>query len=112
MSGDAERSGLEARLFEVAAQYDSVQAQLASPEVTSDPDAIRRLGRELSRLEPVVAAFRRLEETRRELAGARELRDVGDGDGEMRAMASDEVDRLTGEEDRLLDELTRTTTAT
>jgi peptide chain release factor 1 len=105
VSGDAERSGLDARLFEVAAQYDAVQAQLAKPEVTSDPDAIRRLGQELSRLEPVVAAFRSLEETRRELAGARELRDVGDGDAEMRAMASDEVDRLTGEEERLLEEL-------
>jgi len=105
MSGDTERSGLEARLADVAAQYDTIQSQLASPEVTSDPDAIRRLGRELARLEPVVAAFRSLEDTRRELAGARELRDAGDGDADLRAMASDEVDRLTGQEERLLDDL-------
>ena len=105
MSADADRSGLDARLTEVAGQYDALQTQLASPEVTSDPDAIRRLGKELARLEPVVAAFRSLESTRAELAGARELRDTGDGDPELRQMASDEVDRLTAEEHRLLDEL-------
>src|SRR5262245_8540817 len=105
MSADADRSGLDARLAEVAGQYDTLQTQLATPEVTSDPDAIRRLGKELARLEPVVATFRSLEATRSELAGARELRDTGNGDAELRQMASDEVDRLTGEEQRLLDEL-------
>src|SRR5262245_55083991 len=105
MSGDADRTGLDARLTEVAAQYDDLQAQLARPEVTSDPDAIRRLGQELARLEPVVAAFRALETTRAELAGARELRDAGDGDAEMKAMASEEIDRLSAEEERLLGEL-------
>ncbi len=105
MSGAADRSGLDARLDEVAAQYDAVQGQLATPEVTSDPDAIRRLGQELARLEPVVEAFRALEATRHELAGARELRDAGDGDAEMKAMASDEIERLTADEERLLDQL-------
>jgi peptide chain release factor 1 len=105
MSGDADRTGLDARLADVAVQYDAVQSQLGTPEVTSDPDAIRRLGQELARLEPVVEAFRRLEATRRELAGARELRDVGDGDAAMHDMASDEVERLTAEESRLLEEL-------
>jgi peptide chain release factor 1 len=105
VSGDDDRSGLDARLAEVAAQYDRVQAQLATPEVTSDPDAIRRLGQELARLEPVVAAFRSLEGTRHELAGARELRDASDGDADLRAMATEEVDRLTAAEGRLLDEM-------
>ena len=91
-----------------------------SPRTSTDPDAIRRLGRELARLEPVVAAFRRLQATREELAGARELRDAGDGDEELKAMAADEITRLTADEARLIDELqgapaaraTRTTTAT
>jgi peptide chain release factor 1 len=96
---------LDARLNEVARQYDDVQAELALPETVSDPDAIRRLGRELARLEPVVAAFRRLQATRDELAGARELRDAHDGDDELHQMAVDEVTRLTADETTLLDEL-------
>jgi peptide chain release factor 1 len=98
-------SDLDAKLTEIAAQYDDLQAQLARPEVTSDPNEIRRLGRELARLQPTVDAFRTLQATRDELAGARELRDGGDGDDELRAMARDEIGRLEGDEARLLEEL-------
>ena len=71
-------SDLDAKLAEIAAQYDDLQADLARPEVTADPNEIRRLGRELARLEPTVAAFRTLTATRDELSGARELRDASD----------------------------------
>ena len=105
MSGDADRTGLDARLREVVTQYEDVQAQLSTPEVARDPDQLRTLGRELSRLEPVVQAFQALEATRAELAGAREMRDGADADPEMRTMVADEIDRLTAEETRLLEEL-------
>jgi peptide chain release factor 1 len=105
MSGVADRTGLDARLREVVSQYEDVQAKLATPEVSRDPDQLRTLGRELSRLEPVVQAFQSLEATRAELAGARELRETGDADPEMKAMVADEISRLTAEEDRLLEEM-------
>jgi peptide chain release factor 1 len=105
MSGDADRTGLDARLRDVVSQYDDVQAKLSTPEVSRDPDQLRTLGRELSRLEPVVAAFQKLEATRSELAGARELRETGDADPEMKAMVADEIARLTADEDRLLEDL-------
>jgi protein subunit release factor A len=98
-------SDLDARLADVARQYDDLQAELALPENSSDPDSIKRLGKEMARLEPVVAAFRRLEATRDELAGARELRDGSDGDDELRSMAEDEMTRLGSDESRLIDEL-------
>jgi peptide chain release factor 1 len=97
-------SDLDATLTDVARQYDDLQAELAQPETSRDPNAIRRLGKELARLEPTVAAFRRLQATRAELAGAREVRD-GEADEEMRAMARDEIQRLEADEARLLDEL-------
>jgi peptide chain release factor 1 len=105
MSGDADRTGLDARLRDVVSQYDDVQAKLATPEVSRDPDQLRTLGRELSRLEPVVAAFQSLEATRGELAGAREMRESGDADPEMKSMIADEIARLTADEDRLLEDL-------
>ena len=101
MSGPVD---LDARLAEVARQYDDVAAELSRPETSTDPDAIRRLGREISRLEPVVAAYRELLAVRVELAGAREMRDA-EADGELQAMAREEIDRLEAEETRILEEL-------
>ena len=97
-------TGLDAKLAEVADQYDDLQARFSLPETTSDPDAMRYLGRELARLEPVVAAYRQLEEARRELSGAREMRDA-ESDDELRQMARDEIDRLEALEERLLADL-------
>ncbi|MHB8398248.1 MAG: peptide chain release factor 1 [Candidatus Limnocylindrales bacterium] len=97
-------SGIDAKLADLAAQYDAVNAELADPATLADTNALRRLGREAARLEPVVAAYRALEATRRELAGARELRDGGPDD-ELRAMARDEVDRLSADETRQIEEL-------
>jgi peptide chain release factor 1 len=98
-------SDLDAKLAEVARQYDDLQAEVARPETSMDPSAIRRLGQELARLEPVVAAYRRLESTRAELAGARELRDSAEADEELRGMARDEISRLETDETRLVEEL-------
>ena len=95
---------IDAKLVEVARQYDDVQAELSRPEVSFDPDALRRLGKELARLEPVVEAFRRLQDVRSQLEGARELRDV-EPDEELHAMAKDEVAELEAQEARLVDEL-------
>ena len=95
---------LDAKLDEVARQYDELNAELMRPETSSDPDALKRLGRELARLEPVVEAYRRLQATRQELAGARELRDA-ESDEELRAMAREEVTELEQREATLLSEL-------
>ena len=85
---------LDAKLAEVAHQYDEIQADLARPETSTNPAEIRRLGQELSRLEPVVEAFRRLQATRAELTGARDVRESTDADDELRTMARDEIERL------------------
>ena len=95
---------LDAKLVEVSRQYDSLQAQLADPANSSEPNAIRRLGKEMARLEPVVDTFRQLQATRRELAGAREMRDK-EADEELRSMARDEVTRLEADEARQVDNL-------
>ena len=96
--------GLDAKLEELALQYDDVSAQLATPEVHADPNALRRLGRELSRLEPVVAAYRELTDVREQLAGARHMRDA-DQDDEVKAMAREEIATLEARETQLIDNL-------
>jgi peptide chain release factor 1 len=98
-------SDLDAKLAEIARSYDDLQVELSRPETSTDPAAIRRLGQEMARLQPVVDAYRRLEATRTELAGARHLRDASDADDELKAMAREEIDRLEADETRLIEEL-------
>jgi peptide chain release factor 1 len=96
--------GLDAKLDDLARQYDDVSAQLATPEILSDPNALRRLGRELARLEPVVAAYRELGDVRSQLDGARHMRD-GEPDEELKALAREEIGELEARETALLDDL-------
>jgi peptide chain release factor 1 len=95
---------LDDRLADLAEQARSIQEQLARPEVANDPEALRRLGRDLARLGPLVAAWDRLREVRRELDDARSLRD-GEPDGELREMAKEEIRRLENAEATLVEEL-------
>jgi peptide chain release factor 1 len=95
---------LDAKLDEVARQYDAINAELAKPETSRDLEALKRLGKERARLEPAVEAYRRLQKTRIELAGAHQLRDT-ETDDEMRQMAQGEIERLVSEEAALLDKL-------
>jgi peptide chain release factor 1 len=95
---------LDQKLQGLVAQYEALQHELAQPATSADPDALRRLGREAARLQPVVEAFRWLEAIREELAGAREMRDAED-DEELRALAREEIDRLEAAEVEALERL-------
>jgi peptide chain release factor 1 len=96
--------GLDQKLRALVAQYDELHDEISRPENAADRDALRRLGREIARLEPVVEAYRHLEATRAELAGVREMRD-GEPDEELRALAREEIERLEAAEAAALDEL-------
>jgi peptide chain release factor 1 len=97
-------TSLDAKLAGLARQYDAVAAQLATPDVLGDPAKLRTLGREMARLEPVVAAFRELSEVRDQLAGARQMRD-SETDDELKAMAREEIEALETRETALVDDL-------
>ena len=68
-SGDA---GTD-RLADALAEHASLEAELADPAVHADADRARRLGRRYASLAPLVESARALEETRGDLAAAREL---------------------------------------
>ncbi len=94
----------EDRLAELSLQAQHLHEELSRPEVSSDPDALRRIGKELARIEPTVGSWERLVATRHELEQARTMRD-GDVDPDVRDMARDEVHRLEADEVRLVEEL-------
>ncbi len=96
--------GLDTKLAGLARQLDDVNAQLATPEVLSDPNQLRRLGREAARLQPVVSAYLELGAVREQLDGARQLRDH-EQDEDLKVMAREEIAELEGREEQLLGDL-------
>jgi peptide chain release factor 1 len=91
------------RLREIEARYDELAREMSTPGVAQDPSRLGDLGRELSRLEPVVAAIRSWNRVREELASTREL--ARDPDDQVRAMVRDELETLEKREEELAAEL-------
>ena len=87
------------RLAELEARYEEISRQLSTPEVAGDPAALADLGREMARLEPVVAGLRLWRGIQTQLEQAHSMAD--DPDEEMRAMAREEVERLSAQSTQL-----------
>jgi peptide chain release factor 1 len=86
---------VEARLRQALARADEVSAALSDPAVARDSDRLTALGREHSRLVPIVRAAERLSRLHSDLAQAREL--AGEADPEMAALVQADLDRLPAE---------------
>jgi peptide chain release factor 1 len=86
---------VEARLRQALARAEEVSAALSDPAVARDSDRLTALGREHSRLVPIVRAADRLSRLRNDLAQAREL--AGDADPEMAELVKADLDRLPAE---------------
>ena len=93
------------RLAELEARYEELAAQMASPQVATDPSLLADVGRELARLEPVVATIREARSVRSETEATQPL--LHDPDEEVRAMAHEELERLAARSSELDGELRR-----
>ena len=91
---------IDGRLAEAELRFAGVDESLANPEVLSNPDRLRELGRERSRLEPIVVTGRELRAAMIEHQGALELIEEAD-DPEMKALAQEEVAELAGQIENL-----------
>lgn len=80
------------RLAELEARHEEVSRELSTPEAAADPGRLAELGRELARLEPIVAGLRDWRSVLQELEATRGM--VDDPDEEMRSMAREELARL------------------
>lgn len=86
--------GMLEKIAAIAARYDEIEQQMAGPEALADYTKLNELAQERSELTPIVEAYREHIGLSRELADARELRELSD-DEDMMAMADQEIERLS-----------------
>jgi peptide chain release factor 1 len=94
---------VEARLRQALGRAEEVATALANPDVGRDPAKLRTLGREHTRLAPVVKVAERLARLQDELEQAREM--AREADPELVALAKADIARLSPEVERLAAEL-------
>jgi len=91
------------RLRHVVDEYETIEQQLADPEVLAHSDELRRLSKRYNELGPVVDAYRRREARRADADAAREM--LSGASGAEREMLVAEIDGATAEAAAIEDEL-------
>jgi peptide chain release factor 1 len=94
---------MEARLRQALARAEEVARELADPQTARDSAKLKALGREHSRLTPIMRLAERLSRLENDLVQARQLEE--ENDPEMAALVRDDLARLPSEIDRLKSEL-------
>ena len=83
------------RLAQIVEEYETLEHQLADPEVLADPGQLRTVSKRYNDLGPVVEKIRRLDSRRGDGEAARQMLDGSSGD--ERQMLVDEIDDVTAE---------------
>lgn len=68
---------------QMLSEFEAIEQQMASPEVLSNPDKLKSLGRRYSELGRVVRVYRRWLTASEDLAAAKEIVELGGDDGEL-----------------------------
>jgi peptide chain release factor 1 len=88
------------RLEGLAARFDEVGRLITQPEIISDMKRYVKLNKEYSQLEPLVGAYKEYENLLSNIESARKIISE-ESDPEMREMAKEELEALTGQQEPL-----------
>lgn len=95
---------LEERLELIEERYEELNRLMADPEVATDPDLVRKYAQEQAEIEDLVQKYRQYKANEGELSETRALLE-GEESEEMVNLVLDEIERLEGQGEALLNEL-------
>ncbi len=100
-----EYSILLSRLKTATDSFETLEVQLADPDISNNPKKLESIARERSKLEPLVNDFKELLKIDRELEDSKKLLKECKGDKEMEALINDELINLQQIKDSLIQKL-------
>src|ERR687889_494678 len=92
------------KLEQIEARYETLAAELSSPEVYSDPANYAKLNKQHRSMGEIVAKYREWKQIKSDLSGAKELFDLEE-DEEMRELARSETATLEGRLEKVEEDL-------
>ena len=100
-----EYSILLSRLKTASDSFDTLEIQLADPDISNNPKKLESIARERSKLEPLVNDFNELLKIDSELEDSKKLLKESKGDREMETLVNDELIALQKIKDSLIQKL-------
>ena len=100
-----EYSILLSRLKTASDSFETLEIQLADPDISNNPKKLESIARERSKLEPLVNDFKELLKIDRELEDSKKLLKESKGDQEMEALINDDLINLQQIKDSLIQKL-------
>ena len=100
-----EYSILLSRLKTASDSFETLEIQLADPDISNNPKKLESIARERSKLEPLVNDFKELLKIDRELEDSKKLLKESKGDKEMETLINDELINLQQIKDSLIQKL-------
>jgi peptide chain release factor 1 len=97
------KASIRQKLDHLSQRFDEITALLAEPDTQNDQDRFRALSREYAQLNPIVTTYRGYLETLEAAAFAESL--ATDPDGDVRAMAKDELADAEAKQAKLEEEM-------
>jgi peptide chain release factor 1 len=91
---------LATRLDELEQRYETLSAEMASPEAVTDPDRLRRLGKDIAALQEIVTPYREYRDALRQVEEARALAHE-ERDPEMASFLRSEEEQAEARADEL-----------
>ena len=92
------------QLAKIEQHYNELEAQIATPEVATNPKKLEKLARERASLEDLVSLYRRYRKTAKSLEEAREML-AEEKDEEMAALVRQEIESLQPKLEQQIEEL-------
>lgn len=92
------------KLEEVEQRYETLSHLLSQPEIITNQNELQKVAKEFSELGKVVDLYRKLKKMDEEIKGSRELL-TSDEDEEMKSLVREELNRLTGEKEKMEEDL-------
>lgn len=92
------------KLEQIEAKYEELGRLMSDPEVIADPNQLQKHARAHAALEDIVTTFRQFRQVKNELAEDKAMLEE-EKDPEFQDLLKSEIERLTGEQERLEQEL-------
>ncbi len=105
---DSRENKLLTKLDQMEARYSEIERQISDPAVSTDSNKLISLSKEQGKLKSIVSKYRLYKKAMNGIKDSERILADGSSDQELKALAEEEIQQLTEQEEKLLEEIAST----